>query len=72
MTVENKQVVHQLPMPLDSLNETPFRGLLATDCIAKEYGLEGVVTFLHLTLQEYLAAYHLASFNDDQQTEIIA
>ena len=72
MTVENKQVVHQLPMPLDSLNETPFRGLLATDCIAKEYGLEDVVTFLHLTLQEYLAAYHLASLNDDQQTEIIA
>ena len=72
MTVENKQVVHQLPMPLDSLNETPFRGLLATDCIAKEYGLEDVVTFLHLTLQEYLAAYYLASLNDDQQTEIIA
>ena len=71
MTVENKQVVHQLPMPLDSLNETPFRGLLATDCIAKEYGLEDVVTFLHLTLQEYLAAYHLDSLNDDQQTEII-
>ena len=72
MTVENKQVVHQLPIPLDSLNETPFRGLLATDCIAKEYGLEDVVTFLHLTLQEYLAAYHLASLNDDQQTKIIA
>ena len=72
MTVENKQVVHELPFPLDSLNETPFRGLLATDCIAKEYGLEDVVTFLHLTLQEYLAAYHLASLNDDQQTEIIA
>ena len=72
MTVENKQVVHQLPMPLEALNETPFRGLLATDCIAKEYGLEVVVTFLHLTLQEYLAAYHLTSLNDDQQTKIIA
>ena len=71
MTVKNKQVVHQLPMPLDSLNETPFRGLLATDRIRKEYGLEDVVTFLHLTLQEYLAAYHLASLNDDQQTEKI-
>ena len=72
MTVQNKQIVHELPMPLDSLNETPFRGLLATDCIAKEYGLEDVVTFLHLTLQEYLAAYHLAGLDDDQLTEIIA
>ena len=72
ITVENKQIVHHLPMPLDSLNETPFRDLLATDRRDKEYGLEDVVTFLHLTLQEYLAAYHLAGLNDGQQTEIIA
>ena len=71
MTVENKQVVHQLPMPLQSLNETPFRDLLATDRTDKYYGLKDVFTFLHLTLQEYLAAYYLASLDEDHQTEII-
>ena len=71
MMVENKQVIHQLPMTLESLNETPFRGLLAADRTDKYYGLKDVFTFLHHTLQEYLAAYHLASLDEDQQTEII-
>ena len=71
MMVENKQVIHQLPVPLESLNETPFRGLLATDRTDKYYGLKDVFTFLHHTLQEYLAAYYLASLDENQQTEII-
>ena len=71
MMVENKQVIHQLPMPLESLNETPIRGLLATDRTDKYYGLKDVFTFLHHTLQEYLAAYYLASLDEDLQTEII-
>ena len=71
MMVENKQVIHQLPMTLESLNETPFRGLLAADRTDKYYGLKDVFAFLHHTLQEYLAAYYLASLDEDLQTEII-
>ena len=71
MTVENKQVIHQLPMTLESLNETPIRGLLATDRTDIYYGLKDVFAFLHHTLQEYLAAYYLSSLGEDQQTEII-
>ena len=71
MTTECKQIVHELPMSLDSLNSSPFRGLLTIDRTAKQFGLEDVVTFLHLTLQEYLAAYHLASLNEDQQMMMI-
>ena len=71
MTVDNKQVIHQLPMPLESLNETPFRGLLATDRTNKYYGLKDVFAFLHHTVQEYLAAYYLVSLDEDQQTEVI-
>ena len=71
MTVENQQIVHKLPMPLDSLNSSPFRDLLTIDRTAKLFGLEDVLTFLHLTLQEYLAAYHLAGLNADQQMEVI-
>ena len=71
MTIESKQIVHELPMSLDSLNSSPFHGLLTIDRTAKLFGLEDVVTFLHLTLQEYLAAYHLASLNEDQQMTMI-
>ena len=71
MTVEQKQIIHELPMSLDSLNSSPFRGLLTIDCTAKLFGLENVVTFLHLTLQEYLAAYYLAIVEEDQQMKMI-
>ena len=71
MTDEQKQIIHDLPMSLDSLNSSPFRGLLTIDCTAKLFGLENVVTFLHLTLQEYLAAYYLAIVEEDQQMKMI-
>ena len=71
MTVEQKQIVHELPMSLDSLNNSLFRGLLTIDLTAKLFGLENVVTFLHLTLQEYLAAYYLAIVEEDQQMKMI-
>ena len=71
MTVECKQIVHELPMSLDSLNKSPFRGLLTIDRTSKLFGLEDVLTFLHLTLQEYLAAYHIASLPEIQQIKMI-
>ena len=71
MTVEQKQIVHELPMSLDYLNSSPFRGLLTIDRTAKLFGLENVVSFLHLTLQEYLAAYYLAIVEEDQQMKMI-
>ena len=71
MTVECKQIVHELPMSLDSLNKSPFRGLLTIDRTSKLFGLEDVLTFLHLTLQEYLAASHIASLPEIQQIKMI-
>ena len=68
---ECKQIVQVLPMFLDSLNNLPFCGLLTIDCTNKLFGLEDVITFIHLTLQEYLAAYHLASLEESQQIKII-
>ena len=58
-------------MSLDSLNKSPFCGLLTIDRTSKLFGLEDVLTFLHLTLQEYLAAYHIASLPEIQQTKTI-
>ena len=71
MTVECKQIVRELPMSLDSLNKSPFRGLLTIDRTSKLFGLEDVLTFLHLTLQEYLAASHIASLPEVQQIKMI-
>ena len=70
MTVENKQIV-KLPVSLESLDSSSLRGLLTIDSTIRIAGLEDTVVFLHLTLQEYLAACHLASLDEHQQTEMI-
>ena len=41
-------------------------GLITVDRIAQKYGFENLYTFLHLTFQEYLAAYHLFASEKDQ------
>ena len=70
MTLENKQIV-KLPLSLESLDSSSLRGLLTIDSTIRIAGLEDTVVFLHLTLQEYLAACHLASLDEHQQTEMI-
>ena len=70
MTVENNQTV-RLPVSLESLDSSSLRGLLTIDSTIKVAGLEDTVVFLHLTLQEYLAACHLVSLDEHQQTEMI-
>ena len=46
-------------------------GLITVDSSAEEYGEENMYTFLHLTFQEYLAAYHIAHLEEEQQQRII-
>ena len=46
-------------------------GLITVDSSAEEYGKENMYTFLHLTFQEYLAAYHIAHLEEEQQQWII-
>ena len=70
MTVESKQIV-KLPEPMKPLNSSCLCGLLAIDSTIRITGLEDSVVFLHLTLQEYLAACHLASLDEHQQAEMI-
>ena len=70
MTVESNQTV-ELPVSLESLDSSSLRGLLTIDSTIRIAGLEDTVVFLHLTLQEYLAACHLASLDEHQQTELI-
>ncbi len=68
MTVDCNQIVKKLPL---DLNNSPVCSLLTIDNTISQAGLEDVYSFLHLTLQEYLAAYHLASLDEDLQTEMV-
>lgn len=49
-----------------SKNET--LGLVCVDSLGSRYGL---YTFLHLTLQEFLAAYHISQLEEEEQQRII-
>ena len=77
MTITSKQVAFQSDVafslcPIDSTDDSPSLGIITIDQSAELFGLQKVYTFLHLTFQEYLAAYHIASLSDREQSEVIS
>ena len=46
-------------------------GLITVDCMARVCGFENLYTFLHLTFQEYLAAYHVFKLSEAEQIELL-
>ena len=76
MTIQSKQVVHQrdteVPLSPDrSHGDECGLGLVTIDRTVAMFGLTNTHTFLHLTLQEYLAAYHIASREEDEQIKLL-
>ena len=47
-------------------------GLITVDHLARVHGMENLYTFLHLTFQEYLAAYHIARLGEEEQLKVIS
>ena len=76
MTIQSKQVVHQrdteVPLSPDcSHGDECGLGLVTIDHTVAMFGLTNTHTFLHLTLQEYLAAYHIASQDENEQVKVL-
>ena len=46
-------------------------GLITVDCMARKCGFENLYTFLHLTFQEYLAAYHIFKSSEAEQLRLL-
>ena len=69
MTCERNKSIECRDLPFDILS--PISSLLATDSILQIYGIGNVLSFLHFTLQEYLAAYHIAGLPTMEQKSII-
>ncbi len=74
MTFNSQQVVSKTKAHVslshdDQLDWAAF-GLLTVERTSKSYGIEDVYSFLHLTLQEFLAAFHLAQQDEAEQCTI--
>ena len=73
-TLSSKQVMKKSEVrnffgDISSGNES--MGLITVDCMAKICGFDKLYTFLHLTFQEYLAAYHISKLEEEKQLKII-
>ena len=76
MTIQSKQVVHHRDTEVSlspdcSHGDECGLGLVTIDCTVAMFGLTNTHTFLHLTLQEYLAACHIASREEDEQIKLL-
>ena len=73
-TIANKQVLHQdevVSYFQGSKDVDVSLGLITVDRTAGLYDLKNIYTFLHLTFQEYLAAYHISTLSSEDQYKLI-
>ena len=69
MTVNSRQVLNHGKFSADSQHSL---GLVTTDIYAHWSGeYQNQYSFLHLTLQEFLAAYHISKLGPEQQLDVI-
>ena len=76
MTTESIQVFHRSEDSVQLCDELgsdgPSLGLVTVDCAAKTNGYEDFYSFLHLTFQEYLAAYFIFKSKYKEQFHILS
>ena len=73
-TTASRQVLKKSEIPhfRDISSGSESMGLITVDCMASVCGFENLYTFLHLTFQEYLAAYHISKLEEEKQLEVIS
>ncbi len=72
-TVSGKQSVLQSDVDhfFNSAESNDFFGLITVDIKAIGCGFQKMYTFLHLTFQEFIAAYHISRLKRDEQHDLI-
>ena len=73
MTISHEQIFaeERLSFSDEVPVDDPAHGLVTIDFVSGLYGFQKLYTFAHLTFQEYLAAYHIASLDEEKQMEVM-
>ncbi len=71
MTIQSKQTITLGPTLSKNGSDVHSLGLVTVDKTAKLFGLKDLYSFLHLTFQEFLTAYHMCTCPIEEQLKII-
>ncbi len=77
MTIQSKQLIHEKDTEVTILSSAELGdestlGLLTVDKALALYNVENTYSFLHLTLQEFLAAYHISHLDEEEQVIVLS
>ncbi len=77
MTIQSKQLIHEKDTEVTILSSAELvdestLGLLTVDKALALYNVENTYSFLHLTLQEFLAAYHISQLDEEEQVKVLS
>ena len=77
MTLDQRQILYQheisfVPINPECNNDDISLGLVTRDLVTELAGLEQTYSFVHLTFQEFLTAFHIAQLEVEKQMDIIS
>ncbi len=71
MTIQSKQTITLGPTLCKNGSDVHSLGLVTVDKTAKLFGVKDLYSFLHLTFQEFLTAYHICTCPIEEQQKIV-